>query len=74
MNRLEKEGGTMCQAITELIEDGRIEGRQEGRESEKIEAFINCIRMDISEDKAKVITNISDELMKKAYEQMDYVV
>ena len=37
-NREKKgEEGTMCKAITELIEDGRIEGKSEGKSEERIE-------------------------------------
>ena len=60
----------MCKAITDLIEDGRAEGKNK----KGIEVFINCINRKMSKEEAQAIANISDELVEKAYNMMSEVL
>ena len=75
-NNKDDEGGNldMCKAITDLIQDGRIEGNAEGKDQKGIEVFINCINRKMSKEEAQAIANISDELVEKAYNMMSEVL
>lgn len=74
-----KEGGyNMCQAFADMRMEGRLEGisigRTEGlsigRKEALIQVFINAINRGMSEEDAKAIAELDDELMKVAKEKM----
>ena len=56
----------MCKAWDDHFLSGKREGLFEG----KIEIFINCIKNGIDEEKAKLITGLSDDMIIEAKKQL----
>ena len=56
----------MCKAWDDHFLSGKREGHFEG----KIEDFINCIKNGIDEEKAKLITGLSDDMIIEAKKQL----
>lgn len=78
----DKGGYNMCQAFADMRMEGRLEGRLEGiragREEGRLEGinekgiqvFINAVNRGMTEEDAKAIAEIDDELVKEAKRRM----
>ena len=65
----------MCQAFADMRLEGRLEGirvgREEGFNEKGIQVYINAISRGMSEEDAKAIAEISDELMEVARKRIE---
>ena len=65
----------MCQAFADMRLEGRLEGirvgREEGFNEKGIQVYINAISRGMSEEDAKAIAEISDELVEVARKRIE---